>query len=135
MKLTSSERILVQELSGMIEQSKTQAVIQVNHALTLLFWQIGTRINDCILSHRRADYGARVIPTLAHELTAKFGKDFEEKNLRRMLQFASVFPEKEIVVTVSRQLSWSHILVILPLKNNDARLFYAKPLQPGLSPN
>ncbi|PZR28683.1 MAG: DUF1016 domain-containing protein [Citrobacter freundii] len=121
-------------LSGLIEQSKAQAVAQVNFALTLLFWQIGTRINECILGRRRAEYGKQVVSTLSRELTTKFGKDFEEKNLRRMLQFAFAFPEKEIVVTVSRQLSWSHILVILPLKNNDARLFYANAVgKEGLS--
>lgn len=71
---------------------------------------------------------------LFRELIKKFGKDFEEKNLRRMLRFASAFPEKEIVVTVSRQLSWSHILVILPLKNNEARIFYANAVgSEGLS--
>ena len=43
-----------------------------------------------------------------------------------MLQFAEQFPEKEIVVTLSWQLSWSHILVLLPLKNAEAKLFYAK---------
>lgn len=43
-----------------------------------------------------------------------------------MLQFAEQFPDKEIVVTVSRQLSWSHILILLPLKNAEENLFYAK---------
>lgn len=33
---------------------------------------------------------------------------------------------RRIVVTLSRQVSWSHILVLLPLKNAHARLFYAK---------
>ena len=33
---------------------------------------------------------------------------------------------KQIVVTLSRQLSWSHFLVLLPLKNPEAQLFYAK---------
>lgn len=126
MKLTVSEHALVQELSNLIEQSKAQAVVQVNSALTFLFWQLGTRINDYVLNLQRAAYGKQIVVTLSRQLTEKFGRDFEEKNLRRMLQFAVIFPEKEIVVTLSRQLSWSHILAILPLKNNDARLFYAK---------
>lgn len=126
MKLTVSEHALVQELSNLIEQSKAQAVVQVNSALTFLFWQLGTRINDYVLNLQRAAYGKQIVVTLSRQLTEKFGRDFEEKNLRRMLQFAAIFPEKEIVVTLSRQLSWSHILAILPLKNNDARLFYAE---------
>ena len=43
-----------------------------------------------------------------------------------MLQFAEQFADKEIVVTLARQLSWSHFLVLLPLKNPEAKLFYAK---------
>ncbi len=42
-----------------------------------------------------------------------------------MLQFAEQFSSEEIVVTLLRQLSWSHILILLPLKNTDAKLFYA----------
>lgn len=42
-----------------------------------------------------------------------------------MLQFAEQFSNEQIVVTLSRQLSWSHILILLPLKNNEAKLFYA----------
>lgn len=42
-----------------------------------------------------------------------------------MLQFAAQFTDEKIVVTLSRQLSWSHFLVLIPLKNNDEKLFYA----------
>jgi len=41
-----------------------------------------------------------------------------------MMQFADQFPDERIVVTVSRQLTWSHILDILPLKNQEAKKFY-----------
>lgn len=43
-----------------------------------------------------------------------------------MVQFAEVFPDFEIVVPLARQLSWSHFLVLIPIKSNDARLFYAR---------
>ncbi|KAA6302375.1 MAG: hypothetical protein EZS26_001488 [Candidatus Ordinivivax streblomastigis] len=33
---------------------------------------------------------------------------------------------KQIVVTLSRQLTWSHFLTLIPLKNDEARLFYAR---------
>ena len=35
---------------------------------------------------------------------------------------------KEIVVTLSPQLSWSHFITLLPIKNPDARFFYAKKI-------
>ena len=43
-----------------------------------------------------------------------------------MIQFAEQFEDFEIVVTLSRQLSWSHFLVLIPLKNFESKLFYAK---------
>lgn len=61
--------------------------------------------------NQRANYGKQIITTLSLELTTKYGRNFEEKNLRRMLQFAKQFNDEKIVVTLSRQLSWSHMLI------------------------
>ncbi len=43
-----------------------------------------------------------------------------------MLQFAEQFPDSSIVVTLSRQLSWSHFLILIPLKTTAAKMFYAQ---------
>ena len=43
-----------------------------------------------------------------------------------MMQFAEYFPKEEIVVTLSRQLSWSHFIEIIPVKKQLARDFYAE---------
>jgi len=59
-------------------------------------------------------------------LAQEFGRGFEAKNLRRMVQFAQVFAEPEIAATLSRQLSWSHFVTLLPLKTEQARQFYAQ---------
>jgi len=121
----SSEQSLLKELSHLIEQSQQQVVIQANSTLTMLFWHIGDRINQEILKNKRADYGKGIVVTLSRQLTEKYGRNFEDKNLRRMLQFAEQFNDEQIVVTLSRQLTWSHILALLPLKNFEAKLFYA----------
>jgi len=122
----STEESLFKELSQLIEQSRRQLVVHANSGLTMLFWHIGKRIGESILNNKRAGYGKQIVVTLSRQLADKYGRNFEEKNLRRMLQFAEQFPDKGIVVTLSRQLSWSHIIVLLPLKNTDAKLFYAK---------
>ncbi|MDN3654041.1 PDDEXK nuclease domain-containing protein [Ferruginibacter paludis] len=127
----STEQALFNELSQLIEQSQLQVVAQVNSALTMLFWHIGDRVNQNILQNKRADYGKQIVVTLSRQLTEKYGRNFEEKNLRRMLQFAEQFRDDSIVVTLSRQLSWSHILILLPLKNAEAKLFYANAVVKG----
>ncbi|MCX6290174.1 MAG: PDDEXK nuclease domain-containing protein [Bacteroidetes bacterium] len=120
------ENKLLNELSLLIEQNQVQLVSQANSTLTMLFWQIGKRINENILKNKRADYGKQIVVTLARHLTVKYGRNFEEKNLRRMLQFAEQFSDFEKVVPLARHLSWSHFLILLPLKKQEAKMFYAQ---------
>ena len=117
---------LFAELSALIEQSQQQVVAQANSTLTQLFWQVGNRINQEILQNKRAEYGKQIVPTLSAQLENAYGRNFTEKNVRRMLQFAERFADFAIVVTLSRQLSWSHFLVLIPLKNIEAKRFYAQ---------
>lgn len=120
------EQDLISELSLLIEQSQHQVVIHANSTLTLLFWQVGKRINEDILKNKRADYGKQIVATLSTQLKAKYGKNFELRNLQRMMQFAEQFADFEIVVPLARQLSWSHFVTLLPLKSQEAKLFYAQ---------
>ncbi len=120
------EQDLLTELSQLIEQSQQQVVSQANSTLTMLFWNIGNRINKEILQNKRADYGKQIVVTLSRQLENKYGRNFELGNLRRMIQFAEQFPDLSIVAPLSRQLSWSHILALIPLKTKEAKMFYAE---------
>jgi predicted nuclease of restriction endonuclease-like (RecB) superfamily len=117
---------ILNDLISIVEKTKTQVVIQANSSLTIMFWQIGKRIQSDILENNRAEYGKEIVVSLSRELSENFGSSFKEKNIRRMVQFYEIFPESENVVTLSRHLSWSHFLVLIPLKNEKARYFYAK---------
>lgn len=121
-----TDSTLFAELYQLIEQSQGQVASYANSTLTLLFWHIGKRINEEVLDHKRADYGKQILPTVSAKLEEKYGRNFTEKNVRRMMQFANLFPDLQIVVTLSRQLSWSHFLVLIPLKSEEAKLFYAQ---------
>lgn len=125
-KIEKAGSLLFKELSQLIEQSKTELISYANSALTLLFWQVGKKINEHILQNKRAEYGKQIVPTLSAQLEKAYGRNFEEKNLRRMLQFAEQFPDFEIVGPLARHLSWSHFLILLPLKSMEAKLYYAK---------
>ena len=116
---------LFDELSALIEQGEQKIAAAANSTLTLLFWHVGKRINEEVLNNERAEYGKLIVSTLSAQLQSKYGRNFEEKNLRRMMQFSEQFTDLEIVVTLSRQLSWSHFLVLIPLKNTEAKQYYA----------
>ena len=94
--------------------------------MAALLCRIGRRINENILEHKRADYGKQIVPTLSAQLEKQYGRNFTEKNVRRMMKFAGQFQDIEIVAPLARQLSWSHFVELLPLKKTDARLFYAE---------
>ena len=117
---------LLSDLRQIIRSGKSQAVAAVNSALTLTYWHVGKRINAEVLQGERAAYGEQVIALVAQRLVEQFGKGFEAKNLRRMMKFAEIFHDSSIVAPVARQLSWSHFLILIPLKTLEARLFYAR---------
>jgi len=110
----------------LIEYGQRAAAQSVNAAQTLTFWRVGQEINLDILREHRADYGEQIVSTLSTQLAAKHGRSFAVRNLRRMIQFARLFPDPGIVSTLSTQLSWSHIVELLPLPSQEARLFYAE---------
>lgn len=117
---------LVADVRSMIEQTREGVARAVNSGMTLLYWRIGKRIQTEVLQNKRAEYGSEIVSTVSRELIKEYGSGFSEKNLRRMLQFAEVFPDEVIVVSMIRQLSWTHILALIPLKEPLQREFYAE---------
>lgn len=117
---------LMDDIRRMIEATRSSVATTVNAGLTMLYWHIGKRIREESLRGERAEYGQEIVVSLARQLTAEYGRGFEEKNLRRMIQFAEVFQEEENVVSLIRQLSWTHFLALIPLKDPLQREFYAE---------
>lgn len=109
---------LFSAIRHLIETSKHNVAVSVNAEMTLLYWNIGKRINEEIGEQSRAEsYGKQIVATLWRQLTNEYGASFSEKNLRRMMQFAEVFPDEKIVVSLIRQLSWTHIIALIPIEN------------------
>lgn len=117
---------LLADLRQVIEQARQAAAVAVNASLSLMYWRIGQRIRSEVLGGQRASYGAEIVVSLSRQLVLEYGRGFEEKSLRRMVQFAEVYPDEAIVVSLMRQLSWTHFLVLLPIKDPLARDFYAQ---------
>lgn len=115
------------ELRTLINSSRQRLAGAVNAELTRLYWSVGERLRAEVLrGAERASYGDQLMNRVGEQLAQEFGRGFEAKNLRRMVQFAQTFPEPEIVATLSRQLSWSHFVNLLPIKNEPARQYYAE---------
>lgn len=117
---------LLEELRELIGSVRLQTAQAVNAALTALYWQIGDRIRREILREQRAEYGAEIVSVLGRQLSVEFGRGFSEKSLRHMLRFVEVFPDFQIVSSLMRQLTWTHFLSLIYLKDPLQRDFYAE---------
>jgi predicted nuclease of restriction endonuclease-like (RecB) superfamily len=122
---TVSSQSLIQDLRQIIEQARGRVAATANYELTMMYWHIGERINREVLGNQRAEYGKQIVSTVSRQLQETYGKKgFEERTIRRMMQFAQMFPDIQIVSTVLSKLSWSHFLIVMPLKDELQREFY-----------
>lgn len=120
-----SAKSLIQDIRKIIEQARGHVASTANYTLSMMYWHIGERVNAEVLKNKRAEYGKKIVASLSRQLREEYGaKGFDEKNIRRMMQFAQEFPKEQIVASVMRQLSWTHILQVLPIKNELQREFY-----------
>lgn len=117
---------LLADLRDLILQAREGVARAVDSGLTALYWHVGRRIRQDILKEKRAEYGEKIVSALAAQLEVEFGRGFGEKNLRRMIRFAEVFPEREIVASLMRQLAWTHFIELMPLDKPLEREFYAE---------
>jgi len=118
--------VLLADVRELIVQAREGVARAVDSGLTTLHWHIGRRIRQDILKGKRADYGGQIVAALRRQLEREFGRGFGEKNLRRMIRFAEVFPGREIVASVMRQLTWTHFIEVMLLDKPLQREFYAE---------
>jgi predicted nuclease of restriction endonuclease-like (RecB) superfamily len=120
-----SDRLL-DDVRTLIQQARTTTAQAVNAVLVLLYWEVGRRTRIDILKSSRATYGNEICSTLSNELVAEFGTGFSRPNLTRMIRFTEVFPDRDIVTTLSAKLGWSHFVEIVHLPDDLQRDFYAE---------
>ena len=83
----------------LILRARQDVARSVNSSLVILYWKVGRRIRKDVLKEMRAGYGEKMVATVSRQLTGEFGSGFAEKSLRRMIQFAEVFSDEQIVAT------------------------------------
>lgn len=116
---------LFTEIKALINSAKQKVAVEVNSTMSALYWEIGNKINQNLLKDQRAEYGKQVVANLSKQLREEYGtSSFSEKNLRRMMQFSSIFPDRKIVATLLRQFSWSHFTLFIPIQDELKRSFY-----------
>lgn len=112
------------EIRQLIEETRKSVAVAVNAGLTMLYWEVGRRINEEVLNHQRAEYGKQIIAELSVQLTEEYGKGWSEQQLRQCMRCAEIFPDRQILYTLCIQLSWSHIRAIMFMEDPLKREFY-----------
>ena len=125
-KISKNQNNLFADITTLIEQSKQQLAIAVNSTMTMLYWKVGSRIRTDILQNKRAEYGQEIVKQLSADLTEQYGKGWGEKHLRHCLRFAETFSDIQIVYTLCRQFSWSHVRLLMYIDDELKREFYTE---------
>ena len=120
------EAALLSDLRTLVQTARQRIATVANSTYALLCWQVGRRLLTANLQEGRAAYGKQILATVSQELTAEFGAGFSYTALTRMARFAEWMTDEQILASLSQELSWSHFVELLPIKDPLARDFYAE---------
>ncbi len=122
---TISQEMIFYKIAHLIENARNKIATTINQEMVLLYWNIGKTIKEEVIKSDRAEYGKQVVQTLSKQLTQRYGKGFSAQNLWYMVQFYDTYPILQSVIGELKGLSWTHILLLLPIKDKLKRKFYA----------
>ena len=145
---------LVTSIENLVSNAKQQISKTVNQTMIITNWKLGQYIVEFEQNGKhRAEYGAQLVKRLSIDLTKSFGGGFSYRNLQLFKKFYSLFPimqtvsaqlemdkmnsfthsqkvhtpsalfEDKLLKSINN-LSWSHFVRVLSLKNEGERNFY-----------
>ena len=118
---------LVDDVKLIVERGLREAYDKVNTVAIHTYWLIGKRIiEEEQHGQRRAEYGSRLITSLADELSLEYSKGFTARDLRNYRQLYLCFNDLEIWYTRVPNLKWSHYRTVLSVTSEDARYWYIR---------
>ena len=107
----------LQEIKEAIRTNQNKAMVVVNSAMIMTYYEIGTIIN------KRKTWGSKYIKNLANDLK-EYGKGYSKRNLQFMSQFANNFTKNDIVKQVASQIPWFTIVVIMQKSSSHEKMLW-----------
>ena len=134
MLINSDEYIaIVESIKKEIGETRYRAAVHVNMDMTLLYYDIGRKINN----HKA--WGNKFITNLAAGIKRAFpgSKGYSPRNLNYMAKFAEEYQNREFVQQVVAQIPWGHNTVLLDkIADFEERIWYIeKTIENGWSRN
>ena len=106
-----------QEIKEAIRTNQNKAMVVVNSAMIMTYYEIGTIIN------KRKTWGSKYIKNLANDLK-EYGKGYSKRNLQFMSQFANNFTKNDIVKQGASQIPWFTIVVIMQKSSSHEKMLW-----------
>ena len=109
------------DIKKLVEESRNKVYKTVNIEMINLYWNIGKMIIAKQGGNDKAGYKDYVLENLSIKLSNEFGRGFSKRNLERMRKFYLYYL---IATNMLSQLTWSHYLELLKIKDKYKRNFY-----------
>ena len=114
-----SDKAIYRNIRTILVTARQKVYTAVNSTMVEAYWEIGRQIEQAVGD--RVEYGKGLLQFISAELTAEFGKGFDETNLRKMRQFYQVFPIRD---ALRAELSRTHYRLLMKIDNTQRRDFY-----------
>lgn len=111
-------------VGNIIEQSKRTIAVYLNSEVSMTYWKIGKYIAGELDAIGEEKYGSKIVATLSHQLSVRYGKGYTRTAIIRMVKVAREYPDEQIAATLSHQLTWSHFVELIAISDPTKRLFY-----------
>lgn len=119
-EITIIEKDYLNDLSKIKETIRTnqnKAMVVVNSAMIMTYYQIGTIINE------RKQWGNKYIERLSNDLK-EYGKGYSIQNLYRMSQVAKEFTKNELFSQPVREIPWRTLTEIMHKSKSHEEMLY-----------
>ena len=107
------KKIINNEIYGMVKDYSKE------RNRVIAYFDIGKLLYDA-----GSKYGEAIIEKYSQKLQKEVGKKYNKRALFRMRQFYMVFSRNQKVSQLATQLTWSHYIELLPLKDENQILYY-----------
>ena len=112
----------IEEVKGIIENSREDAIRSVDHVRVKMYWKLGRKIvEEEQLGKERAKYGDFLLTTLSSNLLPLFGSGFSYRQLAFFRQFYKTYPNMN---AVRSHFTWTHYRLLLRITIKIKRNFY-----------
>ncbi|HSD08132.1 PDDEXK nuclease domain-containing protein [Flavobacterium sp.] len=112
-------------ITTLISKAKEKAFHAVNKELVTLYWHVGEYVSQQV---EKKAWGKSVVKELALfiQKSEPNSVGFSPQNIWRMKQFFETYKDLPKLSTLSREIGWSHNLILLGLKENEEKEFYLR---------